>query len=91
VLGRAATKQSDSRLEVIEMDDRRQGGAVSAPRAADTTGALLMEKHVPVSTSKSQLIVHCDSGATAITTGHQNNALRSTSVGRRDVIMFEAC
>ena len=76
--GAATSFDSDgSRLEVIEMEDRRQTSSPQVPaRRGPPSPPVLV-------TSKSQLIVHCDSASA----GH-NNGIRSTTA-TRDVTMLE--
>jgi len=97
VPGRGATSQSEgggSRQEAIEMDDRRRAASNATPQPVTAGPEPVMEKHVVPASSKSQLIVHCDSAAdgdASTTTAHRNNGLRSstTAATHRDVIMFE--
>jgi len=81
VLGRGATSLTSdgSRLEVIEMDDKRPTSSaqvVARTRPASSAAP-------PIVSSKSQLIVHCD----ASSAGHSNGL--QTAATSRDVMMFD--
>jgi len=92
VLRRSATSlESDgSRLEVIEMEERR---AASSPQLAATAAARrrpasaqALLAPVQVDASKSQLIVHCDD---ATSVSHNNGVHGAVTVATRETMMFD--
>ena len=83
VLRRADTAPGSdglSRLEVIEMEDRRHGSAPQVPGRPQCT----LQAPPVVASSKSQLIVHCDDAASL---SHNNG--RRTASASCDSIMFD--
>ena len=95
VLRRSATSlESDgSRLEVIEMEDRRAASssqlaaAAAAARRAPATSAQALLAPVQVDASKSQLIVHCDEATSGVS--HNNGIQSDVIAASRDTMMFD--
>ena len=93
VLPRSATSlESDgSRLEVIEMEERRAASSpqLAAAAAAGRRGqasAQALLAPIQLDASKSQLIVHCDDTTSV---SHNNGMHGAVTVATRDTMMFD--